>query len=399
MSTSSADTVRHGKLARWTKLYRDAAVICFNFLILFILLNVFLYVVFSLRGPEPGTLGGKPPPISAEILAKLYPVLSPADRSQLLRECWTRPYVYQDYLMFKERPFRGKYVNVSEAGYRHVKNQGPWPPVSTNLNVFVFGGSTAFGYGVEDDQTIASHFQQALSGHSDKRVCVYNFGTGWYYSTQERLLFEKLLSDGFIPHVAVFVDGMNDSTCMYDSLAFSPKLGKLFEEANYPGGLGGLAVSFIDKLPMGRAIRGARRRLARPAPGALEKAADEAVRKYRQNMVLIEAVCRQFSITPVFVWQPAPGYKYDLQFHLFPPLGCYRQYAYAYGDMAKLAAADGLGSHFVWAADLQENEKEHLYVDGVHYNGKLCRKVAERIVQTALQHQWFTPHGVKSAAP
>src|SRR5437868_8656177 len=135
------------KLARWIKIYRDIALICFNLLLLFLLANIFLYIVFKIRGPERGTLGGggKPPQFPPEILAKLYPDLKPPERDLLMKENWTRPYVYQDFIMFKERPIQGTYVNVSEPGFRHVKSQGPWPPASTNLNIFFFGGSTAFG--------------------------------------------------------------------------------------------------------------------------------------------------------------------------------------------------------------------------------------------------------------
>ena len=38
-------------------------------------------------------------------------------------------------------------------------------------------------------------------------MCVYNFGCGRYYSTQERVLFEQLVSSGAVPDLAVFLDG------------------------------------------------------------------------------------------------------------------------------------------------------------------------------------------------
>ena len=35
-------------------------------------------------------------------------------------------------------------------------------------------------------------------------------GFTWYLFSQERVLFENLLHDGFVPNAALFVDGLND---------------------------------------------------------------------------------------------------------------------------------------------------------------------------------------------
>ena len=39
---------------------------------------------------------------------------------------------------------------------------------------------------------------------------MYNFGRAFYFSSQERILFEQLLLDGHRPATAVFLDGLND---------------------------------------------------------------------------------------------------------------------------------------------------------------------------------------------
>jgi hypothetical protein len=64
--------------------------------------------------------------------------------------------LYEPYVQFTEQPFRGLYINVAEEGYRLTRNQGPWPPDPENLNIFLFGGSTIFNYGVTDEETVAS---------------------------------------------------------------------------------------------------------------------------------------------------------------------------------------------------------------------------------------------------
>ena len=188
--------------------YKYVAASFFSTLLLFIFLNIFVYLCFIVRD----TIVYRSQIFLSyrQSLEPLYPLLSKQKINELLYETWSRPYVYEPYTQFKERSFSGKYINVSNDGFRVVKNQGPWPPDSNNLNVFLFGGSTAFGYGVKDDESIPSNIQELISAKTNKKVCVYNFGRGNYFSSQERILYEKLLTLGYIPDIAVFIDGLND---------------------------------------------------------------------------------------------------------------------------------------------------------------------------------------------
>ena len=73
-----------------------------------------------------------------------------------------------------------------------------------NNSVWFFGGSTTFGYGVEDNNTIPSKFERK----SNEKVI--NFGAGFYYSFQENHLFKKFLKS-HKPKYAIFLDGHNES--------------------------------------------------------------------------------------------------------------------------------------------------------------------------------------------
>ena len=214
------------RLARW---YSVGALLLVNTILIFVLANVFAHVVLAVR--ERYFQVAPPAEIYPEkAFAAVYPGRNRQEWDAMLKENWSRPYVFGGYLLFKEARFQGKYVNVSEAGFRNVGNQGPWPPLPTNFNVFVFGGSTMFGYGVADDETFASYLQEALGRYSAKQVCVYNFGAGYYYSTQERLLFERLLTHGQKPDLAMFVDGLNDLWHIDDEASFADKLAAAFDQ-------------------------------------------------------------------------------------------------------------------------------------------------------------------------
>ena len=146
-------------------------------------------------------------------------------------ENWTRSYLYEPFTQFKERPNRGDYVNVDENGFRFSADQASWPPDPKKVNVFVFGGSTTFGYGVADLETVPSRLQEELREKFVTPVSVYNFGRGYYYSTQERVLFEKLLLSGYVPNVAIFIDGLNDFYQDIDEPLFTSRLRDIMEDA------------------------------------------------------------------------------------------------------------------------------------------------------------------------
>lgn len=177
--------------------YSFTVLLAANTLVFLVLLNAALFLGFKAYDHF------SPNPVSKKYghskLVPLYQDLSEREIDDLLKETWSRPVVYEPFTQFKERTHEGRYVNVSNDGFRLTRNQGPWPPRSTSLNVFMFGGSTTFGYGVADDQTIASYLQEYLAAKLERDVRVYNFGRGSYYSTQERILYEQLLTSGFNP--------------------------------------------------------------------------------------------------------------------------------------------------------------------------------------------------------
>lgn len=174
--------------------------------------------------------------LASPLLDQIYPDLRPHEIQDILEETWkARPFSYEPFTQFKEREFKGRFVNVDQNGFRVSKNQGVWPPDPDSYNVFLFGGSTTFGYGVPDDQTIASYLQDTLQTKMHKEVRVYNFGRGFYYWFQERVLFERLLRSGYSPDMAIFIDGYNGSifnTC--DELFYTPMLGKVLTSETRP---------------------------------------------------------------------------------------------------------------------------------------------------------------------
>ena len=230
---------------------------------------------------------------------------------------------YEDFTHFKLVPWKGKFFNFTEAGFREVKNQAPWPPSPDYFNVFFFGGSTTMGTG-PDWATITNYFQEHLEGRlvSRKHVRAYNFGRAFYFSTQERILFQPLLLDGHVPDLAVFIDGLNEFVMdgrpfgwdryarVFDTSSFERWRTLVMDQARWMPFVRAAAV-VADRLFSDTQIN-----LPAYKPVAVPREQLESIiQRYLENKRQIEAVSKAYNVDPLFVWQPAPGYKYDLQYH------------------------------------------------------------------------------------
>jgi len=381
--------------------YRFTAVTLLNALLALVLLNAILNAVFIVREYFPWN------PVSAKydpsILNAIYEGLSEREIDTLLKETWSRPVIYNPFTQFKERPYRGFYVNVDSNGFRITKNQGPWPPQSNSLNIFLFGGSTTFGYGVPDDQTIASHLQAYLTSRLDRDLRVYNFGQGSYYSTQERILYEELLASGFVPDIALFIDGVND---FYHN-SNEPLLTNRFREfVEHP--VSSSINEIISTTSLSRVTRVFRDRFSRwllkeeqsseqfneKAEANVNsrkfgdgKSIDLVIKRYLTNKKLIEAVSKSFGVKPIFVWQPSPTYHYDRRYHPFSEggFGGHSLSQYGYQRIAELIEKNPFGDNFMWCADIQKNEKIALYVDKMHYSAGFSKQFAMVIAEFLIE--------------
>jgi lysophospholipase L1-like esterase len=367
-------------MSKSLRVYQAIILAVFHAALLFAFVNGAAWVLLTVRPSDPITLTyGKIP------LSVIYPGRTREDVRELLRETWTRRPAFDPFLVSRERRFRGHFVNVSPEGFRLVRDQAPWPPDPARLNVFVFGGSTAFGYGVADEETIASALQPQLAALAAPRaVACYNFGRGGYYSTQERILFEELLASGQEPDLAVFVDGLNEFAFEQPWLAAS-----LHNVLATP--VKSAARMLVDQLPLTRLL--AERKAARevPAPGSVAGYNDKPrlegnIARYLANRRLVTVQARARRVEVLFVWQPIPLYAYDLSAHAFGAFD-FAHNNYARFGYPMFAPRQPTEPDFFWAADLQKDLHEPLYVDQVHYTAAMNARLAKAIARTLDERQ------------
>ena len=315
------------------KCYRVAALTTFNILVLFVFIILILSFMFYIKdqlrvsNPVSNKYGKK--------VLSLYPHMNEQQINILLKETWCRPYIYEPFTQFTERPYDGRYVKVDKNGFRFTINQGPWPLDPNAFNIFLFGGSTTFGYGVSDSRTIASHLQEYLTSKlEDCVIHAYNFGRGYYYSTQERILFEQLLISDHIPTLVIFIDGLNDFSYNNDEPFYTHCFQKIMNDSDSKKAKESLSW-FISKSPIGRAIRKVNLVFEsylngdndQTVPKEINRTNEDVhdntaiitrvINRYLANKKLIESMAVSYNVQPVFVWQPVPTFKYDESNDLF----------------------------------------------------------------------------------
>jgi hypothetical protein len=363
---------------RWTRklksAYASIGIIILTTIVLVVVADIVTSSVLSVRrylyGRKNMVFRKYGPDVNARNLRVLYPDLSFEDVGKLWNETWSRPKQFEPFTMIREKAYTGKFVNISKHGYRCGKDVNPWPPPSDKRVVFFFGGSTTFGFGVPDWQTIPAQLETMLSND----CLVYNFGRGAYYSDQERVLFEVLLQK-HKPDVAVFMDGLNEFY-FYDG----PGTGAACDGAFRQDFRYGLRIVLMHS-----SLYRVAARICKP------KSVDEQVslltddqlfsviRRYHANRKMISGICDEFGIVPLFVWQPVPTYGYDQRFHPFKRvLRTWRHGSSRRGYA--LFAHEGIPKErFLWLADMQRSEHRPLYVDSCHYTAAFSRRIAKSI--------------------
>lgn len=362
--------------------YSNAAIFVLNTIVVFMIFNLVASLLIALGGMMSSS---RPGPLSypMEKLQLVYPGWTDSDIEELLIETWSREYVYRPFVQHREAPRQGRFVNIDVAGFRRTSGNEPWPPTDSALNVFAYGGSTTFGYGLPDRETIPSRLQVRLNSDCERPVHVYNFGGGNFYSEQERVLFETHLASGIRPDAAVFFDGLNE---WKEGPKFTRRLEYLMSESD-----GRLALRALKTLPLLHwSVSRWNRDPERPAytnDRTRTEAASKFVDRWLRNRRLVQAAGKQFGVEVLFVWQPVPSYRYDLGAHAFGKEvhrsiqqdlvreGYERMDRWRKGFEAASSPVD-----FLWLADLQEGRREPLYVDAAHYTAAFSEEIARRIV-------------------
>lgn len=142
-------------------------------------------------------------------------------------------FAYADFLMYKLRPFKSRYVNVDQNSFRQNGNPESPPHKQRHKNIWVFGSSALFGaWGNADNETMPAHLEAILAKkYPTYSVTVRNFGVPNYKIIQEYLRFEYesavhgtpdavIIFDGWNDYGAILSGGMNVSGIVHSALSY-----------------------------------------------------------------------------------------------------------------------------------------------------------------------------------
>jgi lysophospholipase L1-like esterase len=239
-----------------------------------------------------------------------------------LEERW-QPYVY-----FRPKPFQGKTIAIGPDGLRTT-----WQPDSSTaagaakkpVKVLMLGGSSLWGFGARDNQTIPSLLARELHGRG-LDVEIRNLAGLGYVTTQELIGLIGELQKGYRPDFVIFYDGVNDTT----SALLEGEAGLTTNELNRRREFNllqsppRLAATLAEKLLVDsssyRLARAVRSRLGPTAalPGA--RSGDESIQslarsvalRYAANVNIVETLARGYGFRPLFFWQPTIFNKNEL---------------------------------------------------------------------------------------
>ena len=297
---------------------------------------------------------------------------------------------YKPFVEIVESQRKGRFISVSAQGNRCNKNniEKCEEPLGGKSEIWIFGGSTTFGYGVKNNETISAYLENLY--HEEKKVI--NFGSGFYFSTQEKIRFQNLLTDLNPPYAAIFLDGVNElgnfwpinesaySSSIRDSL--NPKEKEKFHFNKW------LKRKFINlyiyQLIDEKIFDQDKKKLnLSDEKLASNKQIKKSIKILKENHKQNKAIGDYYKINIVNILQPAPIYKFSydkikVPKEFLPNIdnanSINLKKAYKYINDKNLLTED---SSLLNISTLKIDEA--MYVDGYHYTPLFNKKIAEEI--------------------
>lgn len=237
--------------------YRDLALIVLNFILIVAILNFVAAVL--LFNPEKRSNAVdyfySPSDLfvdSISFMRSIYPDKSDEIINGLVM--LKSPYGNHPVLEYQERIQESENYNVGIEGIRFDHKVTPeTAPLLINGSVWVFGGSTLFGQGVRDDETITAYLNRI-----DSTQTYINFGVHAYHQANEIDKMLLLLKKGYIPSKVIFIDGLNDIIRMIETNFHpleTPALAKSAYSSDYNIATKETGNTILKQMPVSRLLR------------------------------------------------------------------------------------------------------------------------------------------------
>lgn len=248
--------------------------------------------------------------VAREVVRPRAPELTAAGDDAFWPELWAETHEFIPSVDFdavttyRPKYYRGRYVNQGTEGRR---TWTPPPCSCPTYDVWLFGGSAAWGQFQRDEYSLASLLSKA-AWKQNVALRIQNRAVPSFALGQEVREFGTLLSKAPPPDLAIFYDGVNDLALQNSrngrglgadesevSLLEVP-FGFVLDVIN-----GGWVLSgFKPSSENGTVLPGVARGPTLDADGV----AMHTLARYQRNRVLADAIAAQFDVATLYVWQP-----------------------------------------------------------------------------------------------
>jgi lysophospholipase L1-like esterase len=303
---------------------------------------------------------------------------------------------YRDFVMFALNEFHGRYINIGADSSRRT-----WNPASAasrtatrESSLYVYGGSTAWGWGNRDDDTIPSDLSRILN-EAGLDIEVKNRATPAFFSTQEVIRLMLDLQSGARPDAVIFLDGLNETlTPIYNDGFAGDAAGRDARLNLSPFSRPwDAAVYFLQKSAVYRFARSFKTRGRRRNPEdakTFDPLADDIARIYLTNMEIVSALAKRFHFQPLFYWQPTITTKKKLSsleegLRPIEPLILGEDKPLFAKVSSRVRSALSSDSRFQDIENMFDDSSATIYVDNEHYTEAASRQIAVRMSYDVLR--------------
>jgi lysophospholipase L1-like esterase len=327
------------------------------------------------------------------------------------QEFWKEEYLrrgtaYEDwyvpFLIWGEKPWHSEYINIDESFMGNMRRTAN--PLSPACNqaprkvIWMFGGSTVFGLGVPDTETIPSNLSRELNSAGSACFVILNAGVEGYVTNQELILLVEELKTGQRPDMVIFYDGVNDADAA--ASAGIPIPHQEFEriKARIEGSLAS-KFDFLqnsNSLGLVRAVAGRFRRngSSAPPPAELVARASAALDNYEANIRVVRSLGQAYNFKVFCFWQPslASGgkplapFEDQLQRNILSSSDA-RSFKILRAVNAEAARRSLRGGDFVFLGQVFDSVKEPLYIDHLMHLGPRGNQIVAHAIA-----KWLDGH-------
>lgn len=317
---------------------------------------------------------------------------------------------YRPFVVWSRKAFDGELINIDEEGQRvtHFSSKR-----EDALQLWLMGGSTMWGQGAPDPETIPSFMARQMNTELGLDVEVRNLGEIGYVSTQEIVALIRQLQLGRRPDYVVFFDGVNDAPAAAlwpETVGTHMNYYRIRDRFEAPGKRRNNAVQsvvansgivrFSAYLAKKMGVSPEAYLGAWNAPGTEEEVRERgeaAARLWLDNFRLISALGEAYDFVPVAVLQPSlmvgekPLHPAEKALQIIEMENEAKRtgmevYAEMLRSVRELMAQGRVSPAIHDLSDLFADFPDPVYIDYVHLSGRGNRVIAEKLVEILMPH-------------